>query len=178
MSSIKKPEIILGISNTAAIIGLTVWMYKQQSAIKSELESQAEHFKNVFAKLKEIQEKSVNREEMQQGIAHVLNEMHKKVDQTAPPLEVEDDVEKLESALESLSDILADAGVDWEYPPPKRTKKKRSKDKKKRPKRHSKKEYVSDISEDYDEDEEDDDEDEEVQRSIAQVRKRRKSKRS
>lgn len=169
METIKKPEMLLGVGNTVAIVGLGVYFYKQLAAIKMDLEELTEHLKTSVKKFSDIQKETVPRDEM----VNVLNALNQKVETTQKGLEkvgVSDDVELLEEALESLSDALNEAGVEWDYPPRRRGRRGKKKARKTKSKRKAYSESESDEASE-------EDSDSDVDRSIAKVRGKRKSKR-
>jgi len=169
METIKKPEMLLGVSNTVAIVGLGIYFYKQLAAIKTDLEELTEHLKTSVKKFSDIQKETVPREEM----VNVLNALNQKVETTQKGLEKvggSDDIELLEEALESLSDALNEAGVEWDYPPRRRGRRGKKKARKTKSKRKA-------YSESESEEASEEDSDSDVDRSIAKVRGKRKSKR-
>jgi len=169
METIKKPEMLLGVGNTVAIVGLGVYFYKQLAAIKMDLEELTEHLKTSVKKFSDIQKETVPRDEM----VNVLNALNQKVETTQKGLEkvgVSDDIELLEEALESLSDALNEAGVEWDFPPRRRGRRGKKKRRKAKPK-------LRDYSESESDEASEEDSDSDVDRSIAKVRGKRKSKR-
>lgn len=167
METVKDPAVLLGIGNTVAIVGLGLYFHKRQNAIETELEELSEHLKTSVKKFAESQKEVVSRAEMQR----VLGELGRRVEETQKNVEKassgNDDVELLEEALESLSEILEDAGMEWEYPPRKRGRRGR----KKRKTRKSRRKY----SEDEDSsDGSSEDSDSELAREIAKQRGRRR----
>jgi len=169
METIKKPEMLLGVGNTVAIVGLGVYFYKQLAAIKMDLEELTEHLKTSVKKFSDIQKETVPRDEM----VNVLNALNQKVETTQKGLEkvgVSDDIELLEEALESLSDALNEAGVEWDFPPRRRGRRGKKKRRKTKPK-------LRDYSESESDEASEEDSDSDVDRSIAKVRGKRKSKR-
>jgi len=169
METIKKPEMLLGVGNTVAIVGLGVYFYKQLAAIKMDLEELTEHLKTSVKKFSDIQKETVPRDEM----VNVLNALNQKVETTQKGLEkvgVSDDIELLEEALESLSDALNEAGVEWDFPPRRRGRRGKKKRRKIKPK-------LRDYSESESDEASEEDSDSDVDRSIAKVRGKRKSKR-
>ena len=81
-------------------------------------------------KFSDVQGTTISRNE----VVNVLNGLNKKVEATEKKLETvgqSDDLELLEEALETLSELLEDAGVEWDYPPRRgRRRSRRSKPKK------------------------------------------------
>ena len=169
MDTIKKPEMLLGVGNTVAIIGLGIYFHKQLGTIKTELTELTEHLKTSVKKFQDVQDTSITRND----VLPILNGMNKRVEVTEKKLETignSDDLELLEEALESLSEALVDLGVEWDYPPRRgRRRSRRSKPKNRKPRRRREEsESESDESEESESD---------VERSIAKVRGKRKSKR-
>lgn len=168
MDTIKKPEMLLGVGNTVAIVGLGVYFYKQLAAIKTELEELTEHLKTSVKKFSDIQKETVPREEM----VNVLNALNQKVELTQKGLEkvgVSEDIELMEEALENLADALNEAGVDWDFPPRRRGRRGKKKRRKPKAKRRGYSESESDESSE-------EDSDSDIDRSVAKVRGKRKSK--
>jgi len=166
METVKDPAVLLGIGNTVAIVGLGLYFHKRQNVIETELEELSEHLKTSVKKFAESQKDVVSRGEMQR----VLGELGRRVEETQKNIEKASnssgDFEFLEEALENLSEVLEDGGVEWEFPPRKRGRRGR----KKRRGRRSKKNY-SESSEGSEESSEDSDS--EVEREIAKQRKRK-----
>jgi hypothetical protein len=172
METVKKPEMLLSISNTLIIAGLGVYFYKQQSAIKSELSELQAHVRTIVPKIAEISNALPNQDLIRQQLDEFVKTINTKIDNSLTNMAQDEDLELVELALENLSEALRESGIveGWDFPPKKPKRKKQSKQKR----RTKKKDYISDISED--EAEEDEDEDSEIERSIAQVRRRRKKR--
>ena len=159
---------LLGVGNTVAIIGLGIYFNKQLSTIKTELTELTEHLKTSVKKFSDVQGDTISRREL----SIILNELNKKVEVTEKKLETvgqSDDLELLEEALETLAEVLDEAGVEWDYPPRRgRRRSRRSKPKK----RQSRKRREDSESEESEESESD------VEETIVKERKsKRKSKR-
>ena len=56
METVKKPEVLLTVGNTVAIVGVSVYFYKQIAALKNELSELTEHLKTSVKKFQNIQE--------------------------------------------------------------------------------------------------------------------------
>jgi len=165
METVKDPAVLLGIGNTVAIVGLGLYFHKRQNVIETELEELSEHLKTSVKKFAESQKDVVSRGEMQR----VLGELGRRVEETQKNIEKASnsggDFEFLEEALENLSEVLEDGGVEWEFPPRKRGRRGRKKRKGRRSKKYSE---SSDSSEESSENS-----DSEVEREIAKQRKRK-----
>ena len=168
MDTIKKPEMLLGVGNTVAIIGLGIYFNKQLATIKTELTELTEHLKTSVKKFSDVQDTTITRNE----VATVLNGLNKKVEATEKKLETvgqSDDLELLEEALETLSELLEDAGVEWDYPPRRGRRRSRRSKPKKRQSRKRREDSDSGDSSDSESD---------VEETIESTRKsKRKSKR-
>lgn len=172
METIKKPEMLLSMGNTAFTAGVAIYFYKQINAIKAEQTELSDHLKTSVKAFAEAQSEYVTRSE----VHTLLNELNGKVSRLEKKLEgigKGDDLELLEEALESLADALEDAGIEWEYPP-RRKRRGGRRNKKRKPK---KREYTS-SSEESSSEESSESSESDVDRAIAKVRgKRSKSKR-
>jgi len=55
MESLKKPETIITLVNTAALLGAVVYFYRRISHIEEKLDTHGEHLTSTIKKVKEIQ---------------------------------------------------------------------------------------------------------------------------
>jgi len=172
METIKKPEVLLTAGNTVAIVGVSIYFYKQISAIKTELAELTEHLKTSVKKFADIQESTASRDEMK----NYLTALNLKIEQTQKELKNLDSgegVDLIEEALEDLSDALNESGIEWTYPPKRRRRRRRAGGRKKKGKARRK---VYSDSESESESESDSESD--VEKTIAKERsKRAKSRR-
>lgn len=167
MDTIKKPEMLLGLGNTVAIVGLGIYFHKQLNVLKSEHIELSEHLKTSVKKFAEIQGDSISRAEVNQ-ILQVLTGKIETTDRKVQSLGQGEDLEVLEEALETLADLLEESGIEWDYPPRRgrRSKRRGGGGKKRRPKRRD---YSSSSEE-----EESDSEETDVDKAIEKVRRKRK----
>lgn len=174
METAKKPEVLLGAGNTVAIVGLSIYFYKQLAAIKAEMDELSEHLKTSVNTFMNLKNSTFTREQFAET-ANALNTKIEETNKSISKIGNDDGMEMIEQALEDLSDELSGMGLEmkWSYPPRRHKRRRGGKDKRRK---KSKRSYSSDLSEDLDDD--DEDSDSEIERSVAQVRKKKRSKRS
>lgn len=166
METVKKPEVLLTVGNTVAIVGVSVYFYKQIAALKSELSELTEHLKTSVKKFQNIQENVASKTEMEK----YLTALNLKIEQTQKniqDMDSGDGLELLEDALEDLSELLTESGVEWSYPPKRRRRGRGTRGGKKKKSRTSRRKAYSESESDT---ESDSDSDSDVERSIAKVR--------
>jgi len=168
METVKDPAVLLGIGNTVAVVGLGLYFHKRQNAIENELKELSEHLKTAVKKFANTQNELVSRGEM----VTTLSGLNTKIDETRKSVDKlgngGDDIELLEEALESLSELLEDSGIEWDYPP-----RRRGRGRKKRKGKKKRKEFESSESSE----ESSDGEDSEIEKAVAKQRKRKGKKR-
>jgi hypothetical protein len=172
MEAAKKPEVLLGVSNSAAIIGVSVYFYKQINALKEEVSELTEHLKTSVNKFANIQNDLITKDDLSKVVKSLIERMEE-TQQKIKSLDTgNDDVETIEEALELLSDtLLSEAGVSWDYPP---KRKRRSKNKSKKSKKGGRrKKYSSSESSELSSEDSDSD----IESSIAQVRSKKSKSR-
>ena len=54
MNSLKKPETIITLVNTAALLGISIYFYRKTNNLESELNKHSEHLTSTIKKVKEI----------------------------------------------------------------------------------------------------------------------------
>jgi len=167
METVKDPAVLLGIGNTVALVGLGLYFHKRQNVLENELSELSEHLKTAVKKFASVQQELVSRKEM----VATLSGLNAKIEETQRNVsklgDGGDDVELLEEALESLSDLLDENGIEWDFPP-----KRRGRGRKKRSRK--KKRNYSESSESSEESS--DGEDSEIERAVAKQRKRKGKK--
>jgi hypothetical protein len=174
METVKKPEMLLGLGNSVAIVGLAFYFHKQLNAIKTEMDELSEHLKSSVNKFVAVQNAIITREQL----VETASALNTKIDETNAKLKNigdDDELYFIQEALQDLVDELTEVKVEWDYPP-RKGKKRRHKSQGKRHRRGKRNSYPSDISEG---EESEDESDAEVERSVAQVvRKKKRSKRN
>jgi hypothetical protein len=179
MDSIKKPEMLLSLSNTVAIIGSVIYFYKQISSLNAEVEKLTEMLKTSVKKLTALQEKTLTPEQVKEALVP-FGQKVEQVHQTSSLVSETcmADLEYLEEALESLIDSLKEQGVEVSLPRKKKGGKRAGKRGGKKPSRKSKgKHHKKDYSESSDSassDSESAEDEEDVASHIANIRKNRR----
>jgi hypothetical protein len=178
MDSLKKPEMLLSLSNTVAIIGSVIYFYKQISSLNAEVEKLTEMLKTSVKRLTAVQEKMLTPEQVKEALTpfgQKVDEAHKTsqmVSQTCI-----DDLEYLENALDSLIDSLKEQGVEISLPRKKKAGKRGGKKSKKTSRKskgkHRKKDY-SESSDSESSDSESEEDEEDVASHIANIRKNKR----
>jgi uncharacterized protein YoxC len=75
MDSLKKPEMILGLSNTMALLGASVYFYRKMNEMREDLDRYSEHLASTVNKVKELQITKQNVKQLASAMQELNNKM-------------------------------------------------------------------------------------------------------
>ena len=116
MESLKRPEMLLSTANTAGLIGITIYFYRQIEIIKTEMTKISSHVSNLAKKLNEVQQGNQQIPQLGQAIENI-NSNISYINHTMNETPTFDDIDNMEASLQAIVKALAaESGIDVQLP--------------------------------------------------------------
>lgn len=112
MEKLKDPAMVLSVTNSIAVVGTTVYFYKQLETIRLDLFKMSQTLQGVLRKIAEEEKKG-----QQNGEAlHLLNEQIKRVEAQIEDIPSFVDVDNIDADVSEIIATLGDSNIPVERP--------------------------------------------------------------
>lgn len=112
METLKDPAMVLGITNTVGMVGITAYFYKQNEALRADLNKLSQTMQGVLRKLSEMDKAGQNKTE----VLHTLNDQIKVIETQLKELPSPDSFEDVNNDIDEIIDVLNNNNISVERP--------------------------------------------------------------
>lgn len=117
MDKLKDPAMALSLANTAGLVGVTAYFYKQMEAMRADMIKVSQTLGGVVKKVTEMEKGDQNQREA----LHTLNNQIKDMTASLKEMPSINDFEDLNYDMQEVMDVLAESGMSLDFPSETRT---------------------------------------------------------
>lgn len=122
MDKLKDPSMVLSVANSAGLVGITAYFYKQLEAQRLDMIKMQQTIQGLLRKLSEIEKGEQNKSET----LHLLNDQIKKLNEQVEDMPSLTDTENLDLDIDEITNVLSENNITIERPSQKVRYKKKS----------------------------------------------------
>lgn len=112
MEKLKDPTMLISLANTAGLVGITAYFYKQNEALRAEIVKLSNTMNAVSKKVIEMEKGTIQKGEVLQSFSSQLKEVNQKLEST-PQLE---NFEDIQYDIEELVNVLRENNIQCDIP--------------------------------------------------------------